>query len=61
MKATLIETVKEGDEAKLAERELYWQYQLRTFEENGGNGINQKDDLNWNRRMPNIYKKNKFT
>ena len=46
LKATLIETVKHGDEAKLAERELYWQYQLRTFEENGGNGMNQKDDLN---------------
>ena len=46
LKATLIETVKEGDEAKLAERELYWQYQLRSFEENGGNGMNQKDDLN---------------
>ena len=46
LEAILIETVKEGDEAKLAERELYWQYQLRTFNENGGNGMNLKDDLN---------------
>ena len=40
LEATLIETVQHGDEAKLAERELYWQYQLRTFKENGGNGMN---------------------
>ena len=46
LEATLIETVKNGDEKKLAERELYWQYQLRTFKENGGNGMNWKDDLN---------------
>ena len=46
LKATLIEKVKEGDEALLAERELYWQYQLRTFIENGGNAMNLKDDLN---------------
>ena len=45
LEATLIEKVKEGDDAKLAERELYWQYQLRTFKENGGNAMNLKDDL----------------
>ena len=44
--ATLIEKIKQGDDAKLAERELYWQYQLRTFKENGGNAMNLKDDLN---------------
>ena len=44
--ATLIERVTEGDETQLAERELYWQYQLRTFKENGGNAMNLKDDLN---------------
>ena len=46
LEATLIEKVKQGDDAKLAERELYWQYQLRTFKENGGNAMNLKDDLN---------------
>ena len=46
LEATLIEKIKEGDDAMLAERELYWQYQLRTFKENGGNAMNLKDDLN---------------
>ena len=46
LEATLIEKVKDGDETYLAERELYWQYQLRTFKENGGNAMNLKDDLN---------------
>ena len=46
LEATLIEKVKHGDDAKLAERELHWQYQLRTFRENGGNAMNLKDDLN---------------
>ena len=46
LEATLIEKVKQGDDVKLAERELYWQYQLRTFKENGGNAMNLKDDLN---------------
>ena len=45
LQATLIEKVNEGDETKLTERELYWQYQLRTFKENGGNAMNLKDDL----------------
>ena len=45
LEATLIEKVKQGDKAKLAEREIYWQYQLRTFKENGGNGMNLKNDL----------------
>ena len=45
LEATLIEKVKQGDDAKLTERELYWQYQLRTFKENGGNAMNLKDDL----------------
>ena len=45
LQATLIEKVKQGDDAKLAEKELYWQYQLRTFRENGKNGMNLKDDL----------------
>ena len=45
LKATLIEKVKQGDDNMLAERELYWQYQLRTFKENGKNGMNLKDDL----------------
>ena len=45
LRATLIEKVKQGDESKLAERELYWQYQLRTYRENGKNGMNLKDDL----------------
>ena len=47
LQATLIEKVNEGDETKLTERELYWQYQLRTFKENGGNAMNLKDDLHW--------------
>ena len=46
LQATLIETVEQGNEVKLAKKELYWQYQLRAFEENRGNGMNQKDDLN---------------
>ena len=46
LEATLIEKIKKGDDAKLTERELYWQYQLRTFKENGGNAMNLKDDLN---------------
>ena len=46
LEATLIEKVKQGDDVKLTERELYWQYQLRTFKENGGNAMNLKDDLN---------------
>ena len=46
LEATLIEKVKNGDDAMLAERELHWQYQLRTFKENGGNAMNLKDDLN---------------
>ena len=33
------------DEAMLAKQELYWQYQLRTFTENGGHAMNIKDDL----------------
>ena len=46
LQVTLIEKVKHGDEAMLAKRELYWQYQLRTFRENGGHAMNIKDDLN---------------
>ena len=45
LEATLIEKVKNGDDEKLAERELYWIYQLRTLKENGGNAMNLKDDL----------------
>ena len=45
LEATLIEKVNNGDDAKLAEMELHWQYQLRTFKENGGNAMNLKDDL----------------
>ena len=33
----LIEKVENGNEAKLCDRELYWQHQLRAFRENGGN------------------------
>ena len=43
--ALLVEKVKHGDEAMLAKQELYWQYQLRSFRENGGNAMNIKDDL----------------
>ena len=45
LKATLIEKVENGNDSQLSERELYWQYQLRTFKKNGGNGMNLKDDL----------------
>ena len=45
-KKDIIEKVKNGDDAMLAERELHWQYQLRTFKENGGKAMNLKDDLN---------------
>ena len=45
LKATLIEKVKQGDDNMLTERELYRLYQLRTFKENGKNGMNLKDDL----------------
>lgn len=45
-KAILIEKITEGDDAMLAKRELYWQYQLRTFKENGGKAMNLKDYLN---------------
>ena len=34
---TLIEKVETGNRALLADRELYWQNQLRAFVENGGN------------------------
>ena len=33
----IIEQVELGDERKLAEREVYWQHQLRCYVENGGN------------------------
>ena len=46
LEAILFEKVKQGDEVKLTEKELYWQYQLRTFKENVGNGMNLNDDLN---------------
>ena len=45
LQVTFIEKVKHGDEAMLAKQELYWQYQLRSFRENGGNAMNIKDDL----------------
>ena len=32
----VIEKVKEGDQARLAERETYWQNQLRCYVENEG-------------------------
>lgn len=35
LQVTFIEKVKQGDEAMLAKQELYWQYQLRSFRENG--------------------------
>ena len=34
----IIEQVKEGDSKHLADRELFWQNQLRCYIENGGNG-----------------------
>ena len=45
LQVKLIEKVKHGDEEMLAKQELYWQYQLRTFRENGGHAMNIKDDL----------------
>jgi hypothetical protein len=35
MTLTIIEQVKEKNSKFLAERELYWQHQLRTYTENG--------------------------
>ena len=32
----IIEQVQKGDEDMLAEREAYWQHQLRAYVENGG-------------------------
>ena len=37
MSITLIEQVEQGNRKLLADRELYWQNQLRAFVENGGN------------------------
>ena len=34
----IIEQVTIGDQAMLADREAYWQHQLRCYVENGGNG-----------------------
>ena len=34
----VIEKVEEGDQARLAERETYWQNQLRCYVENEGQG-----------------------
>ena len=34
---TLIEQVELGNRVKLARREQFWQHQLRTYAENGGN------------------------
>ena len=34
----IIEKIKEGDQARLAERELFWQNQLRCYVENEGQG-----------------------
>ena len=45
LSVTIIEKVEEGNKQKLKERELFWQYQLRGFEENGGGAMNIKDDL----------------
>ena len=36
---TLIEQVEIGNKALLSRREIYWQHQLRAFEDNGGNGM----------------------
>ena len=38
LKMQIIEQVKQGDEAQLANREVYWQNQLRCFVQNGGGG-----------------------
>ena len=32
----IIEKVKQGDHAKLANREVYWQNEIRCFVQNGG-------------------------
>ena len=34
----IIEQVQEGDTKRLADRELYWQNQLRCYVDNEGNG-----------------------
>ena len=36
---TLIEQVEVGNRKLLAQREVFWQHQLRAFEDNGGNGM----------------------
>ena len=35
---TIIEQVKEKNEEGLADREVYWQHQLRVYVENGAGG-----------------------
>jgi hypothetical protein len=44
---TIIEKVNEGDHAKLAKREVYWQNAIRFFVQNGGGGLLQEREVNF--------------
>ena len=45
IKITLIEQVELGNRVKLARREQFWQHQLRTYVENGGNAQSIKKEF----------------
>ena len=45
IKITLIEQVELGNRVKLARREQFWQHQLRTYVENGGNAHSIKKEF----------------
>ena len=45
MQIILIEKVEGGNRALLARREIWWQHQLRVYEQNGGNGMCIRKDL----------------
>ena len=44
---TIIEQVQVKTPDCLAERELYWQHQLRAYLENGGNAHCRKKEFKW--------------
>ena len=43
----VIDQVEQDDHQALADRELYWQHQLRCFVENGANGYCYKKEFTW--------------
>ena len=54
----IIEQVTIGDQAMLADREAYWQHQLRCYVENGGNGHCYRKEV-WKSRKT-LFKKKVF-